>query len=271
MFCAAAGMALARRLGAELEFGLDKINRQSLRSYELGVFGLKARLIESEGWKFSRQWAPYHRLRGLFGPKTTIWRQPGHQFDPAFLALAGNVLLRGFFQSPKYFDAIAPEVRAAFDLKPHLSKQGRQLAAAAAGNDSVAVHIRRGDYVSEAANAETFATLGTDHYNRALSLIARSVPRARVFVVTDDIPAARTTLQEWPNATFAEGTTHFDDMHLISACRHHIIANSTFSWWGAYLDPRPDGMTIAPKQWFAGDKALNTCMDDLFPAAWTLA
>jgi hypothetical protein len=274
MFCAAAGMALADRLCADLEFGIDKILRMKQREFGLAPFKLPARLVEGEGWKYSRKLAPLYWLQGLRpGPgenRTTIWRQQGHHFDPSFLALQGNVQLRGFFQSPRYFDNIVPKVRAAFDLKPHLSEAGRKLAADAAGDDSIAIHIRRGDYVSVAANADIFTTLGADYYGTALGLLNRIVARPRVFVVTDDPPAARALLKDIPGLIFAQGTTQFDDMHLISACRHHIIANSSFSWWGAFLDPRPDGLTIAPRHWFKRPAALRLYTDDAYPDGWLI-
>lgn len=274
MFCVAAGMALAHRLGANLELGIDKILRLKQRDYGLGAFNLKAKLIEGDGWQFSRRAAPLHFLRGLVsragGPPATIWRQRGHHFDPEFLALTGNVFLRGFFQSPRYFEDIVPEVRAAFDLKPLLSEAGRKLATAAAGEHSIALHIRRGDYLSVASNADIFTTLGADYYRNALGLLGRIVPSPRIFVVTDDQPAARELLQGVPAITFAEGTTAFDDMHLISACRHHIIANSSFSWWGAFLDARRDGLTIAPRHWFKRPAALRMHTDDTYPQGWLI-
>lgn len=275
MFCAAAGMALAQRLGADLEFGIDKILRMKQRKFELAAFNLKARLIEGDGWQFSRRAAPLHYLRGLIAGDsahpTTIWRQRGHHFDPEFLALTGNVFLRGFFQSPRYFDNVVPEVRAAFDLKPLISDAGRDVAAQAAGDDSIALHIRRGDYVSVAANADIFTTLGADYYLNALGLLRRIAPKPRIFVVTDDQPAARELLTDVPGLIFPEGTTAFDDMHLISSCRHHIVANSSFSWWGAYLDARPDGLTIAPRHWFKRPAALRMYTDDTYPDGWLIA
>ncbi len=275
MFCAAAGMALAHRLDADLEFGIDKILRMKQREFGLAAFNLKAKLIEGESWKFSRRAAPLHHLRALYaggaGHPTTIWRQRGHHFDPEFLTLKGNVFLRGFFQSPRYFDNVAPHVRAAFDLKPLLSAAGRKRAAGAAGEDSIALHIRRGDYVSVASNADIFTTLGADYYRTALQLLGRIVPHPRVFVVTDDVAAARVLLDGVPNLTFAEGGTAFDDMHLISCCRHHVIANSSFSWWGAFLDARPDGLTVAPRHWFKRPAALRLYTDDTYPDGWLIA
>jgi len=275
MFCAAAGMALAQRLNAELEFGIDKILRMKQRAYGLAPFQLKAKLIEGDGWQFSRRAAPLHQLRNLFASggahPTTIWRQRGHHFDPAFLELAGNVFLRGFFQSPRYFANIVPEVRAAFNLTPLLSESGRKLVASAAGDDSIAVHIRRGDYVSIPSNANIFTTLDADYYGNALKFLRRVVPNPRVFVVSDDMAAARALLQGIPDLTFANTETPFDDMNLISACRHHIIANSSFSWWGAFLDARPDGLTIAPRHWFKKPAALRMFTDDTYPEGWLIA
>ncbi len=275
MFCAAAGMALARRLDADLELGIDKILRMKQREFGLASFNLKARLIKGDSWQFSRRAGPLHHLRSLLGRgnghPTTIWRQRGHHFDPAFLDLKGNVFLRGFFQSQRYFAEVEPEVRAAFDLKPLLSETGRAMAARAAGEDSIALHIRRGDYVSVASNADIFTTLGADYYQTALGLLRRIVPEPRIFVVTDDVPAARVLLKDTPGLNFAEGTTAYDDMHLISACRHHIIANSSFSWWGAFLDARPDGLTVAPRHWFKKPAALRMFTDDTYPDGWIVA
>jgi hypothetical protein len=272
MFGAAAGLGMAKRLNANLELGIDKILRMKMRDFGLASFNLKATLIEGSSWEFSRRVAPYYLLRNMLssGQPTTIWRQRGHHFDPEFLTLKGNVFLRGFFQSPLYFDNVVPEVRAAFNLAPLLSETGRTYAAAAAGEDTIALHIRRGDYVSVASNAEVFATLGADYYRNAIGLLSRVVAKPRVFVVTDDVAAARSLLDGVPNLTFAEGGTPFDDMHLISACRHHIIANSSFSWWGAFLDARPGGLTIAPRHWFNRPAALRLYTGDTYPEGWLI-
>lgn len=271
MFCAAAGMALADRLGARLEFGLDKICRLGQRNYELGIFRLPATLVEDEGWKFSKFATPLHLVRGLSGPRVTIWRQAGQHYETSFEQLEGSVYLRGFFQSPRYFESIAAKVRTAFDLAPHVSALGRDIAQSARGDDSVCLHVRRGDYLT-AGNAAIFAMLGKDYYRRALERVHASTGASplRLFVISDDIAAARELLGDYPGATFAAGTTAVDDMHLMSVCRHHIIANSSMSWWGAWLGPRPDGITVAPKAWFTGEKAASTKMDDMFPPSWQI-
>ena len=273
MFGAAAGMALATRLGAKLEFELYRFRESSAQTlpYELAPFNLPARLSRTGDWRFKPEAAAYRWWKriaaGAGGHAPVTWRQPGHHFDPEFERLAGNVYLKGYFQSERYFANIKAEVRKAFDLSAVISDAGRRQAAAAgeAGERSVAVHVRRGDYVQ---HTDRFALLQKDYYDRALRLVNRAVDKPRLFVVSDDPAAAREMLAAHPDASFATGGSAFDDMHLIASCHHHIIANSSFSWWGAYLSPWRDGLTIAPRAWFSRAVALQTYVDDTYAEGW---
>jgi hypothetical protein len=161
-------------------------------------------------------------------------------------------------------------VRRSFDLRPHLSPSAQKYIEAARGDDTIAVHVRRTDYVNDPKTVAVHGVLDADYYDRAIGLMTRLVAEPRLFVVSDDERAARELLHDWPHATFATGTTHLDDMHLISCCRHRIIANSSFSWWGAWLDSRTDGITIAPRAWFSRDRMLQIFLDDLYPSGWIL-
>jgi Glycosyl transferase family 11 len=275
MFAAAAGMALAQRLGAQLQFEPYRFRESSAQTlpYELAPFNLPATLCERTDWRFKPEAAWYRwwkRIRaGSSGDYPCLWRQPGHHFDPEFERLSGSVYLKGYFQSWRYFENIAGDVRKAFDLKPVISAAGRAQAAAAesAGERSVAVHLRRGDYTQ---HTQRFALLQKDYYERALRLVSRAVQRPNFYVVSDDLAAARSMFAERPDTTFVSGGTAFDDMHLIASCHHHIIANSSFSWWGAFLSPWADGLTVAPRTWFASEVALHTHMDDTYPIGWVL-
>jgi hypothetical protein len=259
MFGAAAGMALAKRLGANLELEHYRFRASSARTlpYELAPFNLPAKLCDSTAQY--RWWQ-----------RPAVWRQPGHHFDPEFERLSGSVYLKGYFQSWRYFENIAGEVRRMFDLKPLISAAGRAQAAAAesVGERSVAVHLRRGDYTQ---HPERFALLQKDYYDRAIRLINRAVERPKLFVVSDDLAAAQVMFANQPDTTFAAGGTAFDDMHLIASCHHHIIANSSFSWWGAWLSPWADGLTIAPREWFSREVSLQNYVDDTYPRGWVLS
>jgi glycosyl transferase family 11 len=274
MFAAAAGMALARRLGAPLQFELYRFRASSAQTlpYELAPFNLPATLCETSDWRFKPEAALYRwwtRITAGSNGEYRLWRQPGHHFDPEFERLSGNVYLKGYFQSWRYFENISGEVRKAFDLTPVISAAGRAQAAAAeaAGERSVAVHLRRGDYTQ---HMQRFALLQKDYYERALRLVSRAVERPKFFVVSDDMAAARAMFAERHDTTFVAGGTAFDDMHVIASCHHHVIANSSFSWWGAFLSPWTDGLTVAPRTWFASEVALRTHMDDTYPVGWVL-
>jgi hypothetical protein len=274
MFGAAAGMALARRLGAKLEFELYQFRASSAQTlpYELAPFNLPADLSRTRDWRFKPEASVYRWWKRVTagaagGHVPVLWRQPGHHFDPEFERLSGNVYLKGYFQSERYFANIKAEVRKAFDLSALISEAGRAQAAAAGavGERSVAVHVRRGDYLQ---HADRFTLLQKDYYDRALRLAARAVDKPKYFVVSDDPAAAREMFADRPDTTFAAGGSAFDDMHLIASCHHHIIANSSFSWWGAWLSPWKDGLTIAPRAWFSRAVALHTYVGDTYPEGW---
>ena len=271
MFGAAAAMALAQKLDAKLAFEVGALENGAW-NYELGRFAIPA----TEQSKRTSKRSAWSRLVNNKRPTAppdwhgTVWKEKSFHFDESFEAIDASAYLMGYFQSPKYFDRSADLVRRSFDLHAHLSETGKSYASVVGGDDTVAVHIRRGDYVSNPKATAVHGLLGTDYYARALGLIARTIPSPRVFVVSDEPETARQVISGWPGAEFVTGTTMFDDMHLISACRHHVIANSSFSWWGAWLDPRPDGITVAPRAWFSRDKLLTTYVGDLFPPGWFL-
>lgn len=271
MFGAAAALALADRLNAKLEFEISALDNTE-RMYELDRFGL-APAVKSKTKTRQSAWARLFKRKRPAAPpgwNGAVWREKTFHYDPSFETLSTSTYLIGYMQSPKYFEPSADLVRRSFDLRPHLSEAGKSFSDATAGDDSVAVHIRRGDYVSNPKATAVHGILDASYYERALRMIKRAVPNARLFVVSDEPDAAHELLHGWSDAQFVTGTSMFDDMHIISACRHRIIANSSFSWWGAWLDPRPDAITIAPRAWFARKRMLTTYVDDLYPPGWFL-
>ena len=132
----------------------------------------------------------------------------------------------------------------------------------------VAVHIRRGDYLSKKVSA-MFKVLSLDYYKTAMEEISKSHPEALFIVFSDDI--------DWVKGQFGSlkytfeyvdgNHTGYEDLHLMTLCHHHIIANSTFSWWGAWLSNAVDKQVIAPKQWGLSD-SVNRITGGIIPAQW---
>ena len=130
------------------------------------------------------------------------------------------------------------------------------------------LHVRRGDYVTNPKNASTFAVCGMDYYARALALLP---PAAEVFVFSDDMEWTREHLPRRPGnrpLVFVDDGSRRSgraDLWLMAQARHHVMANSSLSWWGAWLSASADGLKVAPARWF-----MDPAMDDrdLVPAAW---
>jgi Glycosyl transferase family 11 len=268
MFQFAAGFALARRLGAELHLDLSSYARSDLREYALEPFGIEAVLHQAEV-----RTGLWHRLRRLMGKKRAlawwhgaVYREKHFQFDADFAQLQADTLLMGYFQSERYFAGAADEVAALFNPLKLASAEAIALATALAGEGSVAIHIRRGDYVSNPAATAFHGVLGDAYYDRAVEAIREHVKNPRFFIFSDDPAAAKALAVRVQGAQAMRGASAGDDLYLMACARHHVIANSSFSWWSAWLDRRAGGVRIAPRQWFSPHVAHDT--SDLCPPDW---
>lgn len=176
-----------------------------------------------------------------------------------------NAYLQGYWQTEKYFAQVQDQVRKSFQFRLPLSQEDSQLAQEIQQHNSVSVHIRRGDYLKDRRRAD-YEVCTADYYQRAIAYIQQKV-EAPVFYVFSDEP-------EWGKASglFPEGSVFISghqgnnayiDMQLMSQCKHHIIANSSFSWWGAWLGSGEERITVAPKTWFRHRKR-----PDIIPDKW---
>lgn len=210
---------------------------------------------------------PFDRIRRkLLGRKSREYHEPSINFDSAVLEKE-DAYLCGCFQSERYFKDVEKQVREAFqfrnveipkDIKKQIEEYDRKIRETA----SVSVHIRRGDYLNA---ADVYGGICTEaYYEKAIEYILEKNGNAHFFIFTNDAKWAK----EWcemkqqgrqsgsVDFTVIEGTTEetgYIDLMLMSRCRSHIIANSSFSWWGAWLNDREDKCVIAPEKW------LNTC------------
>jgi hypothetical protein len=191
------------------------------------------------------------------------------QFDPKILDLPGDIYLEGYWQSEKYFRDCEDVIRKELSVKIPMSSPNEEMAHGIAGEESaVSIHVRRGDYVSDAGTNRFHGTCSVDYYRDAADRISGFAPASHFFLFSDGIDWAKENLRLRQPVTyvdFNDGEKNYEDLRLMSLCKHHIIANSSFSWWGAWLNPNPDKIVIAPKKWF-NDPSINT--DDLIPKSW---
>jgi hypothetical protein len=190
--------------------------------------------------------------------------------NPAVLQAADGTYLHGYFQSQTYFADHLPQLRQ--DLRfvtPSDSQNSEWLERIHGDPRSVSIHLRRGDYVAATKAGATHGTCDAAYYARAIAhLCALTGVSPRAYVFSDDPAWVRANLRldvEMAVVGHNGPTAHYEDLRLMSACRHHIIANSTFSWWGAWLDARQDRTVIAPHRWFATDRLVNP---DILPGDW---
>ncbi len=174
-------------------------------------------------------------------------------FHPRHLAVGNHRYLVGYWQSEKYFPGMRGELLQEFQLLEPLSVVSRRVEERLRDCRSVAVHVRRGDYVSSASAAQIYCHLEIDYYRQAVLDWAQQHPGIQVFVFSNDIPWCRQNLQLPFPTHYVEhnsASAAHEDLELMRQANCCVIANSTFSWWGAWLNERKDKVVYAPSRWF---------------------
>jgi hypothetical protein len=208
----------------------------------------------------------YHRRRRLVEPESLRFT-----FDPALAArdVRHSVYLDGgFWQCVQYLQGIEDLLRQELRLKAPPLGRTAEYAEELAPGDSVAIHVRRGDYVT--AGPSGFGALPISYYERAVRELAHEVPALRLYVFSDDPEWTRAHLHlSHPTTVISRDVDRSacEDLWLMSRCRHHIIANSSFSWWGAWLGRTSRQIVYAPRRYYQNH---DRATPDLYPAGWRL-
>lgn len=278
MFQYAAGRALALELGRQLRLDIAGFDHYGLhQGFELHrVFCRTAPLATPDAVRTLLGWrtAPAIR-RALARPALGCLRGKRLVIEPHFHYWSGirdvtaPAYLQGYWQSERYFFDAAATIRADFTFRQPLSEINAAWAERIDACEAVSLHVRRGDYVSVPRTSAEHGICTLNYYRAAVRYVSNRIEAPEFFIFSDDIQWARTHLDIAYPCHYVEnnsGAESYNDMRLMSLCRHHIIANSSFSWWGAWLDPRPDKIVVAPSRWFASG---NRCLDDLYPQGWT--
>ncbi|WKN40721.1 alpha-1,2-fucosyltransferase [Tunicatimonas pelagia] len=276
--------ALARSLSFSMNraFRLDKSYLDdktlrhdfTIRNYELNVFNIPtiqwaSRADINRAFGRGRSWLEcrINTIRQKFFPYC-IYQQRFFHFDPEVLHIPSRSYVDGYWQSYKYFQDIAPQIRQDYSFTQPMNNRSQEIAQRIEGCCAVSIHIRRGDYVSNLIANQHHGICSKDYYLKGIELIKRRVENPYFFFFSDDPQwvVQNFTIDEHSEViSHNQGKDAYQDMQLMSQCNHHIIANSTFSWWGAWLNDSLHKIVIAPNQWFT-DRSVNT--NDLFPKDW---
>lgn len=279
MFQYACGYALGRDSGLTLKVVTDMFDGYNLHNGpELSrVFTTSAAVADCRDmqnllgpWRAPpkvRRWLGHNVLKPLRGRHFIVEQQLRYNKELKNLARCG-LYLQGYWQSERYFEKHADALRREFAFRNMPTGRNTDLAHQIRQDVSVSLHIRRGDYANSPKTLAIHGLCGPDYYIRAIEFMHRNVPRFRLFAFSDDPQwVTRMLKPAHPEMVVVDhnpGNQSHNDMRLMSMCNHHIIANSSFSWWGAWLNPDTDKIVIAPRKWFATgpDNA------DLIPESW---
>lgn len=185
----------------------------------------------------------------------------------ARLRAGEGLYFHGYWQSAKIVAAVTPVLWDRFSF-PDMTAQEAVWRARIDSSNAIAIHLRRGDYASNPKAARHHGVLPVDYYRRAADLLASRVADPVFYIFSDDLAYARSQLADalpGPAHVVETGSPHaWSDLDLMSHCRHNIIANSTYSWWSAWLNKNPDKLVVCPAPWYADQSPTG----DLIPAAW---
>ncbi len=266
MFQAAAAFALAKRTDAALCFDLTEFERYDLRKFLLNCFNLPES-VQS----FSKS----HSLVDLIVNKihcNNRYIEPHYHFDERFFQIKDGKTMQGYFQSERYFKEIESDIRQYFTLKNALSLQSQEIfKQIKKAKTSISLHVRCGDYLSDAKTQAVHGSVSRDYYQNAIALMQKIYGKSAVFFIfSDDLDYVEENFDFVAKTVIVSGNDDRpqEDMMLMAACDHNILANSSFSWWGAWLNDNSDKTVIAPRNWFAPQTLAHKSTKDLFPEGW---
>lgn len=193
--------------------------------------------------------------------------EPHFNYWPGILDVPNDCYLMGYWQSEKYFKIVDFDLSFDFVFKRQLDGINYDLARSMSTCESVGLHVRRGDYVSNVNALAVHGVCSLDYYRRAIRYVSERLENPCFFVFSDDMDWVVENLKiDSPcyYVGFNRAENSYVDMQLMSLCRHNVIANSSFSWWAAWLNRNPEKIVVAPSKWFADGRSAV----DLVPSSW---
>jgi hypothetical protein len=276
LFQYAAGRSLAYRLNTELKLDISKFKRPSDRKYALSPFNIIENFVSGKELMLIKKSS--HSLKNFIvttcckiigkDPLTPV-KESGFTDLENFFSLPDNVYLEGYWQSEKYFSEIREIIRDDFRIITEQDPVSNKMSDLIQKSDSVSIHIRRGDYVSDPKTNYDHGLCPQKYYDIAIEKIEACIEDPVFFIFSDDPSWVQKEFKIFHNhilVNINKPDKNFEDLRLMTLCKNHIIANSSFSWWGAWLSENPDKIVYAPKKWF-NNPAYNS--KNLIPDGWT--
>jgi hypothetical protein len=274
MFQYAAGRAVAARNQAPLIFDLSWFGTDPERQYALAPFKIDASVRMDQAQKDAKfSWMQrltrrVQRKLALAGQGLPVFSEKSFRYDADIESVSAPVILDGYFQSEHYFSSVRSLITAQFQLKEEAKGLTAEMLGLIRSSDAICVHIRRGDYVTNSEANSYHGTCSLEYYDTGLSEVSTGLKNPHCFVFSDDPLWVRENFKASMPTTLIDihGTQQaHEDLRLMRECQHFVIANSSLSWWGAWLGTKKDKRVVAPKVWFKNNKNDTA---DLIPSSW---
>lgn len=272
MFQYAIGKSISTVGNVDFKIDTYKINNSNYisRDFSLSKFNISAEIAELSEVKKFHSSKYFDFIFGKLYQKNIklsnkIFEKKIFQFDEKMLSLR-NGYLDGYWQCFKYFEDIREILLKEFTLVDEMNSENRLIRDKINELNSVSIHVRRGDYVKDKKNNAIYNVFGLEYYQNAIDFITNKIDNPHFFIFSDDFEWASKNLKI-VNATYVNANSKGNpenDLILMANCKHNIIANSTFSWWGAWLNQNENKIVIAPKKWMSNVE----CLDGLYPVDW---
>jgi hypothetical protein len=269
LFQYAAARHLAHRLNTDLKLDISHYQVNKVRTYSLHHFAIREQFITSAERNRLQTRHRISKLLNKIGIKLRSFRyhEKGFEFKPEFLNLPDDIFIEGYWQTEKNFIGIEDIIRRELVVKEPPHGKNQAYLEEMEKVNAVSVHVRRGDYVTDANINSIHGVCDLDYYKRALAYIVEQVSSPHFFIFSDDMDWVRENLPIPGHPVYYvdhNGAKDYEDLRLMYSCKHHIIANSSFSWWGAWLNDDSGKIVIAPANWFKSTYTNN----DLVPDRW---
>ncbi len=272
LFQYAYALSLAEQ-GYEVKLDVSEFDTYTLHGgYSLGNYAERLEIatpIEIE--LVSRVGILATAMRKLQGKKSKrVLKESNFSYDENMLSPEDKHYLVGYFQSDNYFSCIREMLLDTLSLKTSLSSYSATISSEIASSSvSVSVHIRRGDYLSDKAAYNTHGVCSLDYYFAAIKFFEERYAEVDFYIFSDDIQWVKENLRVKCAQYVSSEEKRFagEDIYLMSQCDHNIVANSSFSWWGAWLNDKEHKVIMAPEQWYV-DPAMQLLSKTLIPESW---
>lgn len=257
MFQYAIGYVVAKNANLPLFADLSSYDTYTVRKYELEKFGFKINVAnQNDIAKLNKK----HFFR------KTLYKDKKKTFYPEILKIRHAAYLKGYWQSEKYFLHLRKEILELFEFRNFDFIQNKNILDEIKKSNSISINLRLGDYLNNKENRKIYFLCTKEYYKKAIEHMCKCSENPKFFVFSDEITKAAEFLPDNYTYTFVDSANWQEDMYFMKNCKHNIVANSSFSWWAAWLNQNENKRVVSPSKWL--NKYSGISDKDMIPDSW---